>query len=216
MTYFRYPQSTALIFLLGFITPSLIARDIRSRALLLYFSRPIGRFEYMLGKLAIPAAFLGFITVLPALVLYLLGVFLSPEPSVILTTWDIPVRILLASAVVILPTVSLALMFSSLTQESRFAAFAWFAVWALGQGAWFAVLISAAIRRNINPVEAAELPEVQRFSPVSLYNNLGNVQSWIFGFEEFSIALPSLIVLLVVTGLSLTVLFRRISKSVHI
>jgi hypothetical protein len=105
MTYFRYPQSVALIFLVGFITPSLIARDIRSRALMIYFSRPIGRFEYIFGKLAIPSAFLAFITTLPALALYLLGIFLSPDPSIIFWTWDIPLRILLASGVVIIPTV---------------------------------------------------------------------------------------------------------------
>jgi hypothetical protein len=166
--------------------------------------------------LAIPSAFLAFITTLPALALYLLGIFLSPDPSIIFWTWDIPLRILLASGVVIIPTVSLALMLSSLTQESRFAAFAWFAIWALGQGAWFAVLISSAIRKQIDPIEASRLPDVQRFSAVSLYNNLGNAQSWIFGFEDLWIALPSLIVLLLITVLSLFIVFRRVSKSVHI
>ncbi|MEZ6096335.1 MAG: ABC transporter permease subunit [Pirellulaceae bacterium] len=134
MTYFRYPQSTAMIFLLGFITPVLISRDIRSRAMLIYFSRPIGRLEYLFGKFMIPTLFLTFITMLPALSLYALGVALSPDISVVVATWHIPLRIALATLCVVLPTVSLSLMLSSLTQESRFAAFAWFAVWALGQG----------------------------------------------------------------------------------
>ena len=73
MTFFRYPQSIMLLFLVGFIAPGLISRDVRSRAFLLYFSRPIGRFEYILGKLLIPAVFIAFITCLPALVLYVFG-----------------------------------------------------------------------------------------------------------------------------------------------
>ncbi len=215
MTYFRYPQSVALIFLLGFITPSLISRDIRSRAMLLYFSRPIGRIEYLVGKFMIPAFFLIFVTMLPALALYCLGVVLSPEISIVLTTWDIPLRIMLATVVVVVPAVSLSLMLSSLTQESRFAAFAWFAIWALGQGAWFAVLISTSIQKEISPTAAAQLPEIRRFSGVSLYNNLGNVQSWIFGFESDSIALTSFLILLGVTVFSLLILYRRISKATH-
>ncbi|MEZ6096334.1 MAG: hypothetical protein R3C03_19250 [Pirellulaceae bacterium] len=59
-------------------------------------------------------------------------------------------------------------------------------------------------------------PDVRRFSIISLYNNLGNVQSWIFGMEEWSVALPSLIVLAAVTVVSLVILFRQISKAVHI
>jgi ABC-type transport system involved in multi-copper enzyme maturation permease subunit len=212
MTYFRYPQITALIFLLGFVTPSLIARDFRSRGLFIYFSRPIGRWEYIFGKFMVPASFLLTITTLPALVLYVLGVFVSPSITVVFSTWDIPFRILLASIVVIVPTVSLALMLSSLTQESRFATFGWFAVWALGQGAWLALWITAVDPNS----PASQMAAIQKFSSISLYNVLGSAQSWAFGFEDFGNIYHNLIILLVITLVSLTVLFRRISKFVHI
>jgi len=78
MTFFRYPQSTMIIFLLGFISPGLISRDFRSRAFLLYFSKPIGRFEYILGKLAVPSLYLMMVTTFPALILYVLGISMSP------------------------------------------------------------------------------------------------------------------------------------------
>lgn len=215
MTFFRYPQATTVVFMLGFIAPSLIARDVRSRAFLLYFSRPIGRLDYMLGKLLIPATFLALVTTLPALVLYLIGLVFSPDISAILSTWDIPIRILLASVSLILPTASLAVMLSSMTQESRFAAFSWFAVWALGYGAYLAVIITRAATGRMEMGDAMNDPAVVQWAPISLYNCLGQVQTWIFGFDSFANTWPCLLTLTLVTVISLALFFRNISKSVH-
>ncbi len=154
MTFFRYPQALLILFLIGSIAPALISRDLRSRAFLLYFSRPIGKFEYIFGKLCIPMAFIVFVTTLPALALYVFAVMVSPDLSVIWSTWDIPFRILGATIALVIPTASLALMLSSLTQESRFASFAWFAIWALGHGAWMAILFATAIQLQAAPIDA--------------------------------------------------------------
>ena len=216
MTFFRYPQSTMIIFLLGFISPGLISRDFRSRAFLLYFSRPIGRVEYILGKLAIPSIYLMLVSTFPALVLYVLGVSMSPDLSVVAVTWDIPLRILLASAVLIIPCAALSLMLSSLTQESRFASFAWFAVWVLGHGAWIAVWLGAGIRGNTQLGTVLEDPSVRRWAFLSLYNNLGRAQSWIFGLDSFQNALPAILILAFITILSFVVLFRRVSAPIRI
>ncbi len=175
MTFFRYPQATTVVFILGFIAPSLVARDVRSRAFLLYFSRPIGRLDYMLGKLAIPAVFLALVTTLPALVLYLIGLVFSPDVSAVLSTWDIPLRILLASISLILPTASLAVMLSSMTQESRFAAFAWFAIWALGYGAYLAVIITRAATGRMEMDAAMNDPAVIQWAPISLFLFFRNI-----------------------------------------
>ncbi|MFN6207978.1 MAG: ABC transporter permease subunit [Planctomycetota bacterium] len=215
MTFFRYPQATTVVFMLGFIAPSLVARDVRSRAFLLYFSRPIGRIDYMLGKLVIPAVFLAAVTTLPALVLYLIGLVFSPDISAVLSTWDIPLRIVLASISLILPTASLAVMLSSMTQESRFAAFAWFAVWALGYGAYLAVIITRAATGRMDMGDAMNDPAVIQWAPISLYNCLGQVQTWIFGFDSFANTWPCLLTLGLITVVSLVLFFRNISKSVH-
>jgi ABC-type transport system involved in multi-copper enzyme maturation permease subunit len=220
MTFFRYPQSLLVVFLIGFIAPGLISRDIRSRALLLYFSRPIGKREYLLGKLMIPAVFLMLITTLPALTLYVFGLFLSPDLNVVLDTWDVPLRIAAASLVLVLPVCSLALMLSSFTEESRFASFAWFAVWVLGLAAWTAILIARAAYMSGQPVMTEELdlmadPVVKGWAGVSLYLGLGQVQSWIFGFDDLSQVWPSLVVIVVVTVLSLILLYRNISSRVN-
>ena len=63
--------------------PPLISQDIRSRAFLLYFSRPLTRMEYLVGKTASLWAYLAMITAVPALSLYAIGVVLSPNLSVV-------------------------------------------------------------------------------------------------------------------------------------
>ena len=228
MTFFRYPQGTWILFLLGFIAPGLIARDVRSRAFLLYFSRPIGRIEYMMGKLSILAVFIGLVSTAPALLLYVFAVAMAPDLSVLADTWDIPLRIIGGSALLIIPTASLALMFSSLTQESRFASFAWFAIWTLGHGAWLSILATQWVQKSFELTADGERAELEPFnaamntdivqdlSLLSLYNNLGHVQSWVFGFESVSSVLPALTALIVLSVFSLCVIYRRIGATTNV
>ncbi len=218
MTFFRYPQGMAMLFLLGIIVPGLISQEVRSRAFLLYFSRPLGRIQYIVGKFFVPALFLILITTLPALCLYVFGVILSPDLSVLYGTWEIPFRILAASASIIIPTCSLALMLSSVTQESRFATFAWFAIWALGHAAWFAIVLTQAWRLHREPFHRDVMndPIVRDWSSVSLYNNLSAVQSWIFGFEPFQAIWPSFTVLAGISLLSLALLYRGVSAPMNV
>ncbi|NND97141.1 MAG: ABC transporter permease subunit [Pirellulaceae bacterium] len=132
LTFFRVPQLFAMVLLVGLIAPMLISYDLRSKAYLLYFSRPLSPSEYILGKSAVIWFFLCTITAIPALALYLVGVFLSPDLSVLRETWDLPLRILAATAVLVIPTTALALCYSSFTSESRYATFSWFATWGMG------------------------------------------------------------------------------------
>lgn len=151
-TFLRVPQAVMATLVIGMIAPPLIARDMRTRAFLLYFSKPIGRLEYVLGKVIVVSVYVMFITTIPALGCYAFGVALSSDLSVLADTWDLPLRILLASSIFIIPTVSVALMFSSLTSESRFAAFAWFAFWGMGFIAWNVTygVMSGEVRRNVH------------------------------------------------------------------
>ena len=61
-TFFRYPQGVLVVMIVGMISPPLISQDIRSRAFLLYFSRPLTRGEYLLGKLGTLCAYLAMIS----------------------------------------------------------------------------------------------------------------------------------------------------------
>ena len=215
MVFFRYPQSVAIMFLIGMVAPSLIAQDIRSRAFLMYFSRPIGKLEYIFGKLMVPTVFIASIITLPALAMYVFAVFMSPDFSVLYSTWDIPIRILVASVVVIVPTALLALALSSMTQETRFANFSWFAVWVLGHGTYLAVMFATAIGMNSNPMapEIVENSLVESCSHLSLYNCLGKVQEMVFGFASFDDAWKSVVILLMLSVVSMFFLYQRVSQS---
>jgi ABC-2 type transport system permease protein len=223
--FFRYPQGVLLVLVVGLIAPPLIAQDVRSRAFLLYFSRPLNRLEYIAGKAAAVSGYVLMITTLPALVLYVLGLLLSPGLNVALHTWDLPLRILASSVVLLLPTVSLALAFSSLTAESRYAGFAWFAVWVLGWVAYTLLLNTTPMPPvvaddgtvNVTAVETARAAAADRWSAFSLYHTLGKVQNWVFGFKTDPATLFRAMVLLAgLTVGSWMVLFRRVSSPMRI
>lgn len=224
-SFFRYPQAVLMVMVVGVISPPLISQDIRSRAFLLYFSRPLTRVEYLFGKVASLWAYLAVVSTVPALALYLLGVLLSPNLGVVSATWDLPLRIVAASVVLMLPTSLLALCFSSLTQESRYAGFAWFAVWILGWFTYGAATSAEAFnsgndayqRQNRQPfdqtpIEIKESP----WTHLSLYHTLGRVQRWVFGFAKFEDVATSATILVGISLVSLVILYRKISAPMRV
>jgi hypothetical protein len=203
LVFFRQPQAVLMVLLVGLIAPPLISQDVRSRAFLLYFSRPLTPVEYVWGKAVVIWAYLAAVTTVPALVLYVLGVFLSPSLDVLWFTWDIPLRILAASAVLLVPTAALALFFSSLTTESRYAGFAWFAVWGLGWAAYATL------------TEVSELN--RQWELMSLYHVLGRVQAWVFDLHPDSSAVTSAALLLVIlTAFPTIVLLVRVTAPLRV
>jgi ABC-type transport system involved in multi-copper enzyme maturation permease subunit len=206
LMFFRYPQGLLMALVVGLIAPPLVAKDVQSRAFLLYFSRPLTRVEYILGKLVVVWAYVMMITTLPALALYVVGVLLSPpDAAVIASTWDLPLRILGASVVLMIPTAALALAFSSLTSRTFYAGFAWFAVWLLGLVAYITLKYSAL------------LPISEHWVLLSLYHTLGRVQDWVFGLQTSLWAVwPSAMLLAGIAVVSLAVLFRRVSSPMRI
>jgi ABC-2 type transport system permease protein len=177
LAFFRYPQLSAMVLLVGVIAPMLVSYDLRSKAYLLYFSRPLSTTEYIIGKSAVVWFFLGVIVTVPALALYVTGVLLSPSLSVVNETWDIPLRILAASIVLLVPTTALALCFSSWTSESRYATFSWFAVWVMGYVA-YQILTFAGVAQSFS----REF-DVDRWRLLSPYHTLGKVEGWVFGLD---------------------------------
>lgn len=213
-SFFRYPQGVIMVIAVGLIAPPLVSQDVRSRALLLYFSRPLSRFEYALGKITTVWFYLAAISTLPALALYVLGVLLSPTLDVVQVTWDLPLRILGASAVLMIPTASLALCISSLTQESRYAGFAWFAIWILGWFTYGALATANSMSRYHSEFQSSD--HVTGWSLLSLYHTLGQAQRWVFGFASFRDSQTSVAILVVITIVSLAILMRRIAAPMRV
>jgi ABC-type transport system involved in multi-copper enzyme maturation permease subunit len=209
LTFFRYPQGLLLALAVGLIAPPLVAKDVHSRAFLLYFSRPLTRLEYILGKFMVICTYVGMITTIPALALYSLGVLLSPpEVDVVASTWDLPLRILAASVVLMIPTAALALAFSSLTSRTLYAGFAWFAVWLLGLVSYW------TLQASLNGAAS------ERWAMLSLYHTLGRVQEWIFWMAttgaNLAEVLPSALLLAAISVVSVGVLFWRVSSPMRI
>jgi hypothetical protein len=206
--FFRYPQAVLMVVVLGVVAPRLISYDMRSRGYLLYFSRPLSPAEYVLGKAAVLWFLMAMVTMVPALLVYIVGVALSPELRVVAYTWDLPFRIIIATAVLAIPTSAMALCYSSMTIESRYAGFAWFATWVLG---WvtYAVLTTTAFDQQAN---ASEL--LARWRLVSPYHTLGLLQSAVFGVKHtWRELLPAVVAATVVAILGYGLTLRQVQRA---
>lgn len=218
LLFFRYPQLFAMVTLIGLITPLLVSYDLRTKAYLMYFSRPLSPSQYIIGNSAVIWILLGITITVPALLLYLLAILLSPDFSVIAQTWDIPLRILAASVVLLVPTTMLAVCFSSFTSESRYATFCWFAIWVMGFVAYHVLTFSSVAmsgqppRRGVGGPSWAELGvDLDRWRLLSPYHTLGKVQAWVFNLDTTSgSVVPAMVVLGGVVVIGFWIVRRRI------
>jgi ABC-2 type transport system permease protein len=142
--FLAYTQSLFAMFVVAIVGPPLIAKDLRSKAFLVYFSKPIRSWQYLLGKLGTIVFFVCLMTLFPALVLYLLGIALSPNLATAGSTLPILLRIAAASAVIAIPVGFVALTVSALTKNRRVATFTWVGVWICGEIAFRVLTIGAS------------------------------------------------------------------------
>jgi ABC-2 type transport system permease protein len=77
ISYLRYPDtvSVPLLLFLAVVAPELVSRDLRAHVLPLYFSRPIGRNDYALAKLAAMVSAAWLLLAGPELLMFVGGVF---------------------------------------------------------------------------------------------------------------------------------------------
>ena len=111
------------------VGPNLISRDLRFNALPLYFSRPITRLDYFLGKLGVIAALVAAVAVLPAVAAYVLGVCFSLDLTVIRDTWRLLPASILYGLVIVVSAGTLMLALSSLSRRSLYVGIAWIGLW---------------------------------------------------------------------------------------
>lgn len=150
--FFSLTQFLSLV-VLALVAPPLISKDVRSKAFLLYFSKPISSWEYLLGKLSVALFFIFVITLFPALLLYAISIAFSPDLGTLVATAPILARIFAAALVVGVPASMVALLLSSLTRDYRIATFAWMALWIVG---WVA---HATITFEMETHEAFQAPQ---------------------------------------------------------
>jgi len=118
--------SMILVMLVG---PGLISQDLRFNAIPLYFSRPLRRFDYFLGKLGVIGFFLALVAIVPAVLAYLLGVLFSLDFSVFKDTWRLLAASIGYGLVIVLSAGTLMLALSSLSRNSRYVGLFWVGIW---------------------------------------------------------------------------------------
>lgn len=114
--------SFASIIFPAVIASGLLASDRRTGALQIYFSRPVSRLEYLLGKVVACASFVALTTVVPCLVIWFETVAFGSTSSYTWRTWVAPFVIVGASAFYALWTIALVLAFSSLMRRPALVA----------------------------------------------------------------------------------------------
>jgi ABC-2 type transport system permease protein len=120
--------SMVIVLLVG---PNLISQDLRYNALPLYFSRPLRRGDYFLGKLGVIAALISAVIIVPSIVAYILGLLFSLDITIIRDTWKILLASVVYGLVIAVSAGMLMLALSSLSRNSRHVALFWLAVWIL-------------------------------------------------------------------------------------
>jgi len=178
----------------------LICEDRRHGAHLLYFSRPLTRIDYFLGKLGITAFFGALAILAPTLSVCAFAAVASPEWSFLTEQGDVVVATVVygVSWVVVVSLIVLAI--SSLAKRRTFALIGSFA---------FFVLADGVSRVGV------ELTRDQRFELISPPANLQVWGHWLFSAtrgELGSVELSSLAALGGVCVLAILVLVRQLGR----
>ncbi len=115
-----------LVLLVG---PNLISQDLRFNAIPLYFSRPVRRFDYFLGKLGVIATFVAAVIDRAGGAGLRAGVAFSLDATVIRDTAHLLAGSVGYGAVVVVSAGTLMLAISSLSRNSRMVGALWVGFW---------------------------------------------------------------------------------------
>lgn len=127
-TFFKF-EIFFIMLLMVVAGPNLISRDLRFNALPLYFSRPLRRLDYFLGKLGVIAALVAAVAVAPAMVAYVFGICFSLDLGMIRDTWQLLPASMGYGLVIVASTGTLMLAVSSLSRRSLYVGIAWGGLW---------------------------------------------------------------------------------------
>ncbi len=115
-----------LIIVLLLAGAGIIANDRKFKALTIYFSKPVGFWDYTLGKFCVLCFYGCLVTLLPALLLFLFRVLLATDASYLKQYYWIPFSITGYSLLIILTLGSVLLAISASARGTRSAAILFF------------------------------------------------------------------------------------------
>ena len=117
---FLETQGVFVFFITIYVGAGLIAADRRANALQLYLAKPLSRWEYVAGKLAVLFTFLVFVTFVPAMALLLVQIGFAGSVTFLRQNLYLVPAITLYSLLQVLLASSTMLALSSLSKSSRF------------------------------------------------------------------------------------------------
>jgi ABC-2 type transport system permease protein len=127
--YFFQIQMFLSMILVVMVGQGLISQDLRFNAIPLYFSRPLRRMDYFLGKFGVVAVFLSAVAIAPVLLAYLLGLSFSMDFGVIRDTARLVAAAIAYGLVVVVSAGVLVLAVSSVSRNSRYVGVIWIGLW---------------------------------------------------------------------------------------
>jgi ABC-type transport system involved in multi-copper enzyme maturation permease subunit len=194
---FLNSQLILALFLSTFGGAGLIANDLRSGAILVYLSRPLTKADYILGKLGVLLALNASATLLPAVLLYLVGIALAPDLLLSWgSAWILP-AILLDGLVITFAMSLFALACSALAKSARVA----------GLGFVSALILTDQIPRILKLMW--DVKAMRLLSPWSDLRLFGEALFGLPGGRDLPWILPAAALLLLGAG-SLLVLRSRV------
>ncbi len=159
-------QQMFFIFIIAiYAGAGLIANDLKANALQIYFSKPITRQDYVIGKLGVLFFFLALPTLVPGMLLFLLAVLFKSDPSFWEQNYWVPASLLGYSLSIIVTYGIVMLAVSSLSKRSWFAGMVFAALFIFSQ--IFYQILSVVLRSS-------------RVAWVSLGNNLTQIGDYLF------------------------------------
>jgi ABC-type transport system involved in multi-copper enzyme maturation permease subunit len=179
------------------IGSGLIANDRRANALQIYLSKPLMRWEYIIGKLAVLFSFLLLVTLIPALLLLILKVMFDGNFT------------FLKNNLFLIPAITVAVLLQVLL-----ASFTMLALSSLSKSARYVAILYVGITFFTNAIYLAlyAITGSSRVSWISIGANLNQVVDVVFR-QTPRYATPWQVSLLVIIGLvvvSISILERRV------
>lgn len=129
LLYISILYSTLCYFAVALFVPKLISHDLSSRAILIYNSKALTRFDYLLGKFGIVFVILSLLVVAPLTVIWFLSNLLSPDWSFFWHGFPALVRALAAGSITVMALSLLALAVSALVKKTSTATALWIVLW---------------------------------------------------------------------------------------
>jgi len=193
---FLEQQEAFLFFVTIYAGAGLIANDRRANALQIYLSKPLTRYEYILGKLAVLALFLLFVAWLPAVLLLVVQVMFSGSFAFFAANPNLLPAITVFSVVQVLTIGWTMLALSSLSNNGRFVGVLYTGLVFFSQAMWFVLL---AVTRD------------STLAWISMPGNLNQIGDFTFGLplRAKSPLSMSILVLGLIVAVSGFVLDRR-------